>query len=157
MPRSGGVCSVAMPGSSRELLLSLEQSSRRRLQELCESGDQGFWEEYQALRSSDVPQSADEANSKENRSKNRYRDVLPFNLNRVVLKDGGYINASLIQVGGGREARSAWRCGQDLRRTRGVGEGRESTQRRRCKGRGGLQGPINGSCGSLALGLAFRA
>lgn len=35
--------------------------------------------------------------AKQNRSKNRFIDVLPFDNNRVILNDGSYINASFIQ------------------------------------------------------------
>ncbi|KAM4854452.1 tyrosine-protein phosphatase non-receptor type 13 isoform 2-T2 [Thomomys bottae] len=41
--------------------------------------------------------------TKENRRKNRYKNILPYDATRVPLGEGGYINASFIKVAVGRE------------------------------------------------------
>ncbi|ODQ55946.1 receptor/non-receptor type protein-tyrosine phosphatase [Saitoella complicata NRRL Y-17804] len=55
--------------------------------------------EYRRLDESDdlhSPYSVLEAQKEENESRNRYRDVLPYEHSRLKLSNGGYINASLI-------------------------------------------------------------
>ncbi|KAK3551832.1 hypothetical protein QTP70_028997 [Hemibagrus guttatus] len=75
-----------------------------------EGGDKkikaGFWEEFDALQKLDtkMKKSRDEGMRPENKSKNRYKNILPFDETRVCLQDGDpnvvgsdYINANYVQ------------------------------------------------------------
>jgi len=68
----------------------------------------GFWEEFESLQQQETKQtsqnSRDEGKKPENKQKNRYRNILPFDHTRVILKDvdesipgSNYINANYIQ------------------------------------------------------------
>ncbi|KAK2193790.1 hypothetical protein NP493_5g05024 [Ridgeia piscesae] len=65
----------------------------------------GFWEEFEMLGQQETKQlhARKEGKREENRPKNRYKNILPFDFNRVVLEDGDptlpgadYINANII-------------------------------------------------------------
>ncbi|XP_061573072.1 tyrosine-protein phosphatase non-receptor type 6 [Cololabis saira] len=65
----------------------------------------GFWEEFDALQKLEakVKKSREEGQRAENKSKNRYKNILPFNDTRVTLKDtdpnivgSDYINANYV-------------------------------------------------------------
>jgi len=75
----------------------LKEYCLSRLAELSEHGERGLCLEYEDLCRGQTKLPVDEASRSSNRSRNRYTDVLPFDVNRVVLPDGSYINASLIQ------------------------------------------------------------
>uniref|UniRef100_A0A8B9LDW5 protein-tyrosine-phosphatase n=1 Tax=Astyanax mexicanus TaxID=7994 RepID=A0A8B9LDW5_ASTMX len=75
-----------------------------------EGGDKkikaGFWEEFDALQKSEskVKKSRDEGMRPENKSKNRYKNILPFDDTRVILQTGDpnvvgsdYINANYVK------------------------------------------------------------
>lgn len=70
-------------------------------------GKAGFWEEFESLQQQECKQlySRKEGQKPENRSKNRYKNILPFDHTRVILRDtdpgipgSDYINANLISV-----------------------------------------------------------
>ena len=84
--------------SAADVIQELASLSKKQILSLSEDGDMGFSEEFDRIRMVGELNYTDEASNQENRSRNRYRDVLPFNENRVVLEDGGYINASFLQV-----------------------------------------------------------
>uniref|UniRef100_A0A673ARR2 protein-tyrosine-phosphatase n=1 Tax=Sphaeramia orbicularis TaxID=375764 RepID=A0A673ARR2_9TELE len=67
----------------------------------------GFWEEFDALQKLEakVKKSREEGQRPENKSKNRYKNILPFNDTRVILQDtdpevvgSDYINANYVRV-----------------------------------------------------------
>ncbi|KAI1283233.1 Tyrosine-protein phosphatase non-receptor type 11 [Halotydeus destructor] len=69
------------------------------------NGKAGFWEEFEFLQQQECKHlySRKEGQRTENRAKNRYKNILPFDYTRVVLKDvdpktpgSDYINANLI-------------------------------------------------------------
>ncbi|KAI5106047.1 tyrosine-protein phosphatase non-receptor type 6, partial [Silurus meridionalis] len=75
-----------------------------------EGGDKkikaGFWEEFDALQKLDnkMKKSRDEGMRPENKSKNRYKNILPFDETRVILQGGDpnvvgsdYINANYVK------------------------------------------------------------
>lgn len=66
----------------------------------------GFWEEFDALQKLEakVKKSREEGQRPENKSKNRYKNILPFNDTRVILQNADpnvvgsdYINANYVQ------------------------------------------------------------
>ena len=70
-------------------------------------GKAGFWEEFESLQQQECKQlySRKEGQKPENRNKNRYKNILPFDHTRVILRDtdpgipgSDYINANLISV-----------------------------------------------------------
>uniref|UniRef100_A0A8C1VDJ8 protein-tyrosine-phosphatase n=1 Tax=Cyprinus carpio TaxID=7962 RepID=A0A8C1VDJ8_CYPCA len=80
----------------------------RELSKLAETTDkvkQGFWEEFETLQQQECKllYSRKEGQRPENKNKNRYKNILPFDHTRVVLTDGDanepgldYINANII-------------------------------------------------------------
>ncbi|CDW54867.1 tyrosine protein phosphatase corkscrew [Trichuris trichiura] len=80
-----------------------------RVKKLQEGEDQssGFWEEFEQLQQQECKHlySRKEGQRPENRPKNRYKNILPFDHTRIVLRNGppdvpgsDYINANLIEV-----------------------------------------------------------
>ncbi|XP_051788050.1 tyrosine-protein phosphatase non-receptor type 6 isoform X1 [Erpetoichthys calabaricus] len=82
----------------------------KRVQILAETGEvankAGFWEEFDALQKQEakVKKSREEGMRPENKSKNRYKNILPFNDTRVSLESGDpniigsdYINANYVK------------------------------------------------------------
>lgn len=55
-------------------------------------------EEFKMLRQVKAVDSCEVARKVENRDKNRFRNVLPYDKTRVVLQNGDYVNASHVQV-----------------------------------------------------------
>ncbi|CAD7704834.1 unnamed protein product [Ostreobium quekettii] len=78
-----------------------------RLAHLMQGGGRGFAEEYERLSlvASSSQYTASEGASPPNAGRNRYRNILPYDYNRVRLatvpEGGNYINASLVRSGGG--------------------------------------------------------
>ncbi|XP_078812246.1 tyrosine-protein phosphatase non-receptor type 11 isoform X2 [Oryzias latipes] len=84
------------------------ESRVRELSKLAEATDkvkQGFWEEFETLQQQECKllYSRKEGQRAENKNKNRYKNILPFDHTRVVLNDGDpnepgsdYINANII-------------------------------------------------------------
>ncbi|KAF4533060.1 hypothetical protein B566_EDAN002623 [Ephemera danica] len=64
-------------------------------------GKIGFWEEFESLQQQECKHlfSRKEGQKPENRNKNRYKNILPFDHTRVVLRgmDGDYINANYVR------------------------------------------------------------
>ncbi|KRX54198.1 Tyrosine-protein phosphatase non-receptor type 11 [Trichinella sp. T9] len=80
-----------------------------RVKKLQEGKDQtsGFWEEFEQLQQQECTHmfSRNEGQRPENRMKNRYKNILPFDHTRIILRGGDpskigsdYINANLIEV-----------------------------------------------------------
>lgn len=73
------------------------------VQEMHENGNRGFSSQY-SLMERGVPSSVDVAKSKFNKAKNRYKNIVPYDHARVVLKElpgirgSDYINASYIDA-----------------------------------------------------------
>uniref|UniRef100_W5MLN9 Tyrosine-protein phosphatase non-receptor type n=1 Tax=Lepisosteus oculatus TaxID=7918 RepID=W5MLN9_LEPOC len=91
----------------------LEQTAGR--EDAQSSNKAGFWEEFDALQKQEAKlrKSRDEGMRPENKSKNRYKNILPFNDTRVVLESGDpnvigsdYINANYVKG-------KAWHLGGD--------------------------------------------
>ncbi|CAG2102564.1 unnamed protein product, partial [Medioppia subpectinata] len=70
------------------------------------SGKAGFWEEFEYLQQQECKHlySRKEGQKPENRAKNRYKNILPFDYTRVLLRDydntvgADYINANIITI-----------------------------------------------------------
>ncbi|XP_074599134.1 protein tyrosine phosphatase non-receptor type corkscrew isoform X2 [Brevipalpus obovatus] len=70
------------------------------------NGKAGFWEEFEYLQQLECKHlySRKEGQRPENRAKNRYKNILPFDYTRVVLRDGDpstgsdYINGNIIKT-----------------------------------------------------------
>ncbi|XP_064833710.1 tyrosine-protein phosphatase non-receptor type 11 isoform X2 [Oncorhynchus masou masou] len=98
------------------------ESRVRELSKLAEATDkvkQGFWEEFETLQQQECKllYSRKEGQRAENKNKNRYKNILPFDHTRVVLNDGDgseagsdYINANLIMVVTDIMPELEWKC-----------------------------------------------
>ncbi|KAM9310232.1 tyrosine-protein phosphatase non-receptor type 6 isoform 2-T4 [Pholidichthys leucotaenia] len=84
----------------------LDQTQGQQLEGEGEKSRAGFWEEFDALQKMEakVKKSRDEGQRPENKSKNRYKNILPFNDTRVILQDtdpnvvgSDYINANFVK------------------------------------------------------------
>uniref|UniRef100_A0A3Q3A2L5 Tyrosine-protein phosphatase non-receptor type n=1 Tax=Kryptolebias marmoratus TaxID=37003 RepID=A0A3Q3A2L5_KRYMA len=85
----------------------LDLTSDKPLEGEGEKSKAGFWEEFDALQKLEakVKKSREEGQRPENKSKNRYKNILPFNDTRVILANGDpnvvgsdYINANYVKV-----------------------------------------------------------
>ncbi|XP_078729414.1 tyrosine-protein phosphatase non-receptor type 11-like isoform X3 [Lampetra fluviatilis] len=105
---SGTVVHLKQPFNATRISAS---SIEHRVKELSKTADsmdkskQGFWEEFEALQQQECKllYSRKEGQRPESKAKNRYKNILPFDHNRVILKDGDqsipgsdYINANVI-------------------------------------------------------------
>uniref|UniRef100_A0A8C4RB26 Tyrosine-protein phosphatase non-receptor type n=1 Tax=Eptatretus burgeri TaxID=7764 RepID=A0A8C4RB26_EPTBU len=108
---SGTVVHLKQPFNATRISAS---SIEYRVKELSKTADnmdkskQGFWEEFEALQQQECKllYSRKEGQCPENKMKNRYKNILPFDHNRVILRDGdpdvpgsNYINANIITAG----------------------------------------------------------
>ncbi|XP_034466974.1 tyrosine-protein phosphatase non-receptor type 6 isoform X2 [Hippoglossus hippoglossus] len=85
----------------------LNQTTQQQKQEgEAEQSKAGFWEEFDALQKlqAKVKKSREEGQRPENKSKNRYKNILPFDDTRVVLQDADpsavgsdYINGNYVK------------------------------------------------------------
>ncbi|KAF6734055.1 Tyrosine-protein phosphatase non-receptor type 6 [Oryzias melastigma] len=84
----------------------LDQTAQEQLDGEGEKSKAGFWEEFDALQKLEakVKKSREEGQRPENKSKNRYKNILPFNDTRVILQDtdpnivgSDYINANYVK------------------------------------------------------------
>ncbi|AWO96395.1 Protein-tyrosine-phosphatase isoform 2 [Scophthalmus maximus] len=89
----------------KELNVTTQQQHQQQQQE-GEKSKAGFWEEFDALQKleSKVKRSREEGQRPENKSKNRYKNILPFDDTRVVLQDvdpsivgSDYINGNYVK------------------------------------------------------------
>lgn len=110
---SGAMVSLRQPYYSTRVNAADIDSRVRQLDETTQAqqdeGEKtkaGFWEEFDALQKLEakVKKSREEGQRPENKSKNRYKNILPFNDTRVILQDGDpsvvgsdYINANYIR------------------------------------------------------------
>uniref|UniRef100_A0A7N6AKV0 protein-tyrosine-phosphatase n=1 Tax=Anabas testudineus TaxID=64144 RepID=A0A7N6AKV0_ANATE len=85
----------------------LDQTADKQDEGEGQKSKAGFWEEFDALQKMEakVKKSREEGQRPENKSKNRYKNILPFNETRVTLKDtdpnvvgSDYINANYVRV-----------------------------------------------------------
>ncbi|XP_054719961.1 tyrosine-protein phosphatase non-receptor type 11-like [Uloborus diversus] len=104
---SGTVVHLKMPFNATRITASTIEC---RVQQLAKensqsSGKAGFWEEFEYLQQQECKHlySRKEGQKPENRSKNRYKNILPFDHTRVILKDvdpnvpgSDYVNANII-------------------------------------------------------------
>ncbi|XP_043972816.1 tyrosine-protein phosphatase non-receptor type 6 isoform X3 [Gambusia affinis] len=84
----------------------LDLTSDKPLEGEGEKSKAGFWEEFDALQKMEakVKKSREEGQRPENKSKNRYKNILPFNDTRVILQNADpnvlgsdYINANYVK------------------------------------------------------------
>uniref|UniRef100_A0A7N8XFQ4 protein-tyrosine-phosphatase n=1 Tax=Mastacembelus armatus TaxID=205130 RepID=A0A7N8XFQ4_9TELE len=83
----------------------LDQTTQQQQEGEGEKTKAGFWEEFDTLQKMEakVKKSREEGQRPENKSKNRYKNILPFNDTRVILQDtdpnvvgSDYINANYM-------------------------------------------------------------
>uniref|UniRef100_A0A671NGJ5 protein-tyrosine-phosphatase n=1 Tax=Sinocyclocheilus anshuiensis TaxID=1608454 RepID=A0A671NGJ5_9TELE len=106
----GTVLQLKQPLNTTRINAAEIESRVRELSKLAETTDkvkQGFWEEFETLQQQECKllYSRKEGQRPENKNKNRYKNILPFDHTRVVLTDGDanepgsdYINANTIMV-----------------------------------------------------------
>ncbi|XP_074655818.1 tyrosine-protein phosphatase non-receptor type 11-like [Tubulanus polymorphus] len=105
--KSGIVVHLKMPFNATRISASGIESRVRELQKENSNGVQkaGFWEEFEQLQQMECKHlySRKEGKRPENKNKNRYKNILPFDHTRVTLRDGledeigaDYINANYI-------------------------------------------------------------
>ncbi|XP_029136102.1 tyrosine-protein phosphatase non-receptor type 6 isoform X1 [Labrus bergylta] len=84
----------------------LDETAQQLKEGEGEKNKAGFWEEFDALQKLEakVKKSREEGQRPENKSKNRYKNILPFNDTRVALQDtdpdvvgSDYINANYVK------------------------------------------------------------
>ncbi|KAG7216988.1 hypothetical protein INR49_001642 [Caranx melampygus] len=84
----------------------LNQTAQQKQEGEGEKSKAGFWEEFDNLQKLEakVKKSREEGQRPENKSKNRYKNILPFNDTRVILQDADpnvvgsdYINANYVK------------------------------------------------------------
>uniref|UniRef100_A0A8C9TQC2 protein-tyrosine-phosphatase n=1 Tax=Scleropages formosus TaxID=113540 RepID=A0A8C9TQC2_SCLFO len=104
----GTVLQLKQPLNTTRINAAEIESRVRELSKLAETTDkvkQGFWEEFETLQQQECKllYSRKEGQRPENKNKNRYKNILPFDHTRVVLSDGDsnepgsdYINANII-------------------------------------------------------------
>ncbi|KAK7868473.1 hypothetical protein R5R35_011217 [Gryllus longicercus] len=105
---SGTVVHLKQPFNATRINASVINSRVRELQKENgqSTGKAGFWEEFESLQQQECKHlfSRKEGQKTENRNKNRYKNILPFDHTRVKLKDidknvagSEYINANYIK------------------------------------------------------------
>ncbi|XP_063606956.1 tyrosine-protein phosphatase non-receptor type 11-like isoform X3 [Penaeus indicus] len=106
--QSGTVVPLKMPFNATRINARGIDSRVRELSKEHQGptmGKAGFWEEFESLQQQECKQlySRKEGQKPENRNKNRYKNILPFDHTRVILRDtdpgipgSDYINANLI-------------------------------------------------------------
>ncbi|XP_075966843.1 tyrosine-protein phosphatase non-receptor type 11 isoform X3 [Anarhichas minor] len=106
----GTVLQLKQPLNTTRINAAEIESRVRELSKLAEATDkvkQGFWEEFETLQQQECKllYSRKEGQRAENKNKNRYKNILPFDHTRVVLNDrepsepgSDYINANIILV-----------------------------------------------------------
>ncbi|MGH0151601.1 UNVERIFIED_CONTAM: hypothetical protein FKN15_020763 [Acipenser sinensis] len=104
----GTVLQLKQPLNTTRINAAEIESRVRELSKLAETTDkvkQGFWEEFETLQQQECKllYSRKEGQRAENKNKNRYKNILPFDHTRVMLNDkeinelgSDYINANII-------------------------------------------------------------
>uniref|UniRef100_A0A4W3J8K6 Tyrosine-protein phosphatase non-receptor type n=1 Tax=Callorhinchus milii TaxID=7868 RepID=A0A4W3J8K6_CALMI len=104
----GTVLQLKQPLNTTRINAAEIESRVRELSKPAETMDkvkQGFWEEFETLQQQECKllYSRKDGQKQENKNKNRYKNILPFDHTRVVLDDGDmnepgsdYINANFI-------------------------------------------------------------
>ncbi|XP_057613570.1 tyrosine-protein phosphatase non-receptor type 11-like [Chionomys nivalis] len=104
----GTVLQLKQPLNTTRINAAEIESRVRELSKVAETTGmvkQGFWEEFETLQKQEYKflYSQKEGRREENKNKNRYKNILPFDHTRVVLHDGDpnepasdYINANII-------------------------------------------------------------
>lgn len=104
----GIVLQLKQPLNTTRINAAEIESRVRELNKVAEMAGmvkQGFWEEFETLQKQEYKflYSQKEGRRQENKNKNRYKNILPFDHTRVVLHDGDpnepcsdYINANII-------------------------------------------------------------
>uniref|UniRef100_UPI0035902089 tyrosine-protein phosphatase non-receptor type 11-like isoform X1 n=1 Tax=Myxine glutinosa TaxID=7769 RepID=UPI0035902089 len=107
---SGTVIHLKQPLNATRISVASIEHRIRELSKTPVNADkqkQGFWEEFETIQHQECKllYSRKEGQRLENKAKNRYRNILPFDHSRVVLKDvdatepgSDYINANIITV-----------------------------------------------------------
>ncbi|XP_015790177.1 tyrosine-protein phosphatase non-receptor type 11 [Tetranychus urticae] len=104
---SGTVVHLKQPFNATKITASTIESRVKVLskENAQNNGKAGFWEEFEYLQQQECKHlySRKEGQRPENRAKNRYKNILPFDYTRVILRDGDasigsdYINANTIK------------------------------------------------------------
>ena len=102
---SGTVVRLKSPINATKIIL---KTLRDRIEDLSKQGDvafgkAGFWEEFEQLQQQECKNlySRKDGAKQENRAKNRFKNILPFDNTRVRLTDtdgGDYINANYLRM-----------------------------------------------------------
>ncbi|CAM1308650.1 PTPN11 (predicted) [Pycnogonum litorale] len=106
---TGTVVHLKQPFNTTRINASGIESRVKELQKdnSYSSGKAGFWEEFESLQQQECKHlySRKEGQKAENRAKNRYKNILPFDHTRVILRDvnpdapgSDYINANIIKL-----------------------------------------------------------
>lgn len=107
--KTGTVLHLKQPFNATRTTASGIESRVKQLQKdnSTTTGKSGFWEEFEQLQQQECRHlySRAEGQLQENKPKNRYKNILPFDHTRLVLRDGDenepgsdYINANLITM-----------------------------------------------------------
>ncbi|XP_053307948.1 tyrosine-protein phosphatase non-receptor type 11-like [Spea bombifrons] len=107
--KSGAVVHLKQPFNATRISAANIETRVRELNKIADNADkakQGFWEEFEMLQQQECKllYSRKEGQRLENKSKNRYKNILPFDTTRVALRDvdesipgSDYINANYIK------------------------------------------------------------
>uniref|UniRef100_A0A8C9B2C9 protein-tyrosine-phosphatase n=1 Tax=Phocoena sinus TaxID=42100 RepID=A0A8C9B2C9_PHOSS len=110
--RSGTVVHLQQPLKTTRISATSIESRVRELNEAMDASEkakQGFWEEFEMLQQQEcrLLYPRKEGQRLENKPKNRYKNILPFDTTRVILRDvedsvpgADYINANYIRKPG---------------------------------------------------------
>ncbi|XP_013778053.1 tyrosine-protein phosphatase non-receptor type 11-like isoform X2 [Limulus polyphemus] len=105
---TGTVVHLKQPFNATRITAStIEHRVKELSKENIQSSKAGFWEEFEYLQQQECKHlySRKEGQRPENRAKNRYKNILPFDHTRVILRDedpnvvgSDYVNANIIQA-----------------------------------------------------------
>ncbi|XP_075459755.1 tyrosine-protein phosphatase non-receptor type 11-like isoform X2 [Ascaphus truei] len=119
--KSGAVVHLKQPFNATRISAANIETRVRELNKMAdntEKAKQGFWEEFEMLQQQECKllYPRKEGQRPENKSKNRYKNILPFDTTRVTLRDADemvpgsdYINANYIK-GNLDASRSSQQC-----------------------------------------------
>uniref|UniRef100_A0A3B3Z8I9 protein-tyrosine-phosphatase n=1 Tax=Periophthalmus magnuspinnatus TaxID=409849 RepID=A0A3B3Z8I9_9GOBI len=110
--KSGIVVHLKQPFNATRINAANIENRVRELNKVADNSEkpkQGFWEEFEVLQQQECKllYPRKEGQKAENKSKNRYKNILPFDTTRVEIRENDpdilgsdYINANYIQVNG---------------------------------------------------------